>query len=313
LPLWSSISSSLPLFRKKYDTTGRKQVYQGQLVTFRPDIKILDCTIRDGGLINNHRFADDFVKAVYDTCVAAGVNYMELGYKASRKIFSPGQHGVWKFCGEDDIRRIVGENRTELKLCAMADAERTDYHADILPKKESVLDCIRVAAYIHQIPTALEMIKDAHGKGYETSVNLMAISIISERDLFEALEVLVKSPVDTIYVVDSFGAFFPKQVRDFTVNFVKLVEGTGKEIGIHAHNNQQLAYANTIDAMIFGASRLDATINGFGRGAGNCPLELLLGFLKNPRYDLRPVIECIQKHFLPLRRNWTGAIASLIC
>jgi 4-hydroxy 2-oxovalerate aldolase len=64
-----------------------------------------------------------------------------------------------------------------------------------------------------------------------------------------------------------------------------------------------LAYANTLDALIYGANRLDATINGLGRGAGNCPLELLLGFLKNPRYDLRPVLGCIEKVFEPLREK----------
>ncbi|MHB9154104.1 MAG: aldolase catalytic domain-containing protein [Endomicrobiales bacterium] len=276
---------------------------KGNWVMSRPDIRILDCTVRDGGLINSHRFEDGFIKAVYDTCVAAGIDYMELGYKASKKIFAPSRSGPWKFCDEDDIRRIVQDNPTGLKLCVMADAERTDYHTDILPKEKSVLDCVRVATYIHQIPAALDMIKDAHEKGYETTVNLMAISIIKDRDLYDALEVLARCPVDTIYVVDSFGALYPEQVRELTVNFLRVIEGTGKKIGIHAHNNQQLAYANTLDALIFGASRLDVTINGMGRGAGNCPLELLLGFLKNPRYNLRPVLECVQKVFLPLREK----------
>jgi 4-hydroxy 2-oxovalerate aldolase len=79
------------------------------------------------------------------------------------------------------------------------------------------------------------------------------------------------------------------------------VKDTGKQVGIHAHNNQQLAYANTVEALIVGANRLDATINGMGRGAGNCPLELLIAFLKNPKFKLRPVLECVQNHFLKLR------------
>ncbi|MCM8759781.1 MAG: nucleoid-structuring protein H-NS, partial [Candidatus Omnitrophica bacterium] len=118
---------------------------QGDWVTYRPDIKVLDCTIRDGGLMNDHKFDHEFVKAVYKTCVEAGIDYMELGYKASKKIFAPTQFGPWKFCDEDDIRRIVGENDTPLKLSVMADAERTDYHEDILPKKDSVIDLVRVA------------------------------------------------------------------------------------------------------------------------------------------------------------------------
>jgi 4-hydroxy 2-oxovalerate aldolase len=287
---------------------------KGSWLGYRPDIKILDCTVRDGGLINDHKFEDGFVKAVYDTCVAAGVDYMEIGYKASKKIFAPAAHGAWKYCDEDDIRRIVGDNPTALKLCAMADAERCDYRTDILPKKDSVLDCIRVAAYINQIPLAVDMIKDAAQKGYETVMQLMAISVVKDQELAEALEALAPTPVSAIYVVDSFGALYSEQVRDLTLTLVEAVEGSGKEIGIHAHNNQQLAYANTIEALIMGASRLDATINGMGRGAGNCPMELLLGFLHNPKFRLRPVLKCIQEVFLPMRQkmDWGYSIPYML-
>ncbi len=273
---------------------------KGSWVTYRPDIKILDCTIRDGGLINDHLFEDKFVSAVYNTCADAGVDYIELGYKASKRIFAGSKAGAWKFCREEDIKRIVGSNPRDIKISVMADAERTDYHEDILPKEKSILDCVRVATYIHQIPTALDMVKDAHDKGYETAINIMAVSIVQERELKDALEVIAKSPVDSVYIVDSFGAFYSEQIRDLTKFYLKAVEGTKKEIGIHAHNNQQLAYANTIEALICGASRLDATINGMGRGAGNCPLEMLIGFLKNPKFHLRPVLQCIQDTFLPL-------------
>lgn len=281
----------------------RDQNAKGTWVTYRPDIKILDCTIRDGGLINNHNFDDEFVKAVYTACVEAGVDYIELGYKGSKKLFSPSKNGSWKFCEEDDIRRIVGDGPRPIKLCAMADADRTDYRTDILPRDKSILDCIRVAGYIHQIPTVLDMIQDAHDKGYETTFNLMSISVVQDRELEDALKVIAKSPVDTMYLVDSFGALYSEQIRDLTLIFQRALEGTGKQVGIHTHNNQQLAYANTIEALIVGASWLDATIYGMGRGAGNCPLELLVGFLKNPKFKLRPILECAQKYFVPLRQQ----------
>jgi 4-hydroxy 2-oxovalerate aldolase len=287
---------------------------KGSWLTYRPDIKVLDCTIRDGGLINNHHFEDGFVRAVYETCVAAGVDYMEMGYKGSKKTYPRGEFGCWKHCDEEDLRRIVGDNKTNLKLCAMADAERTDYQTDILPKSESVLDCIRVACYIHQIPVALDMIRDAHEKGYEVCLQLMAVSVIPDHELDEALRIVAETPVSAIYLVDSFGALYSEQVRDLVVTYLKAVEGKGKAIGIHAHNNQQLAYANTIEALIVGASRLDATINGMGRGAGNCATELLLGFLKNPKFHLRPVLQCIQEHVLPLNGHmeWGPSIPYII-
>jgi 4-hydroxy 2-oxovalerate aldolase len=291
-------------------------------VTFRPELKLLDCTIRDGGLMNDHRFEDSFVQRVYETCAAAGIDYMEVGYKADRKIFVDSKAGPWKFCSEDDLRRIVGENAsatggsdgTGIKLSVMADAERTDYHTDILPRDQSVLSCIRVAAYVHQVPTALDMIKDAHDKGYQTTFNLMALSTVQERDLFDVLEVIAASPVDVIYVVDSFGSFYSEQVRDLTGKFVKLARDAGKQVGVHAHNNQQLAYANTIEAMLAGATWLDATIAGMGRGAGNCPTELLLGFLKNPKFHLRPVLECVQDLFVPLSKqlDWGYSIPYML-
>lgn len=275
----------------------------GRWLSYRPEIKVLDCTIRDGGLMNNHHFDDQVVKAVYDTCVAAGVDYMELGYKASREGIKQGEHGCWKYCLEEDIRRIVGENKTPLKLAVMADAERCDYKKDIAPKSESVIDMIRVATYISQIPTALEMVKDAHDKGYETTVNIMAASTIPERELDEGLEMLVESETKAIYVVDSFGSLYSEKVHYLVKKYLNYCRVAGKEVGVHMHNNLQLGFANTIEGIVMGANFLDATMAGLGRGAGNCPMELLIAFLHNPKYELRPVLDCVQNHVEPLRKK----------
>ena len=276
---------------------------KGTWLTYRPDIKVLDCTIRDGGLMTNSHFEDDFVRAVYQTCVAAGVDYMELGYKGSKKIYSPTEFGAWKFCTEEDMRRIVGDNDATLKLTAMADVERTDYHDDILPKSQSVLDMIRVATYIHQIPAAVDMIKAIHDKGYETTLNLMAVSVVPEHELDEALRLLCQTEIEVIYLVDSYGSLYSEEVQALTRKYLKYAEPQGKKVGIHTHNNQQLAYANTIESLILGTSYLDVTLGGLGRGAGNCPMELLLGFLKNPKFRLRPVLQCLQEHVAPLRKK----------
>jgi len=272
-------------------------------VAYRPDIKILDCTIRDGGLINDHHFNDDLVRGVYEADIAAGVDYIEFGYKGSKDIYDPAEFGPWKFCEEGDLRRIVGDNPTDLKISVMADAERTNYKNDILPKEQSVIDCIRVACYIHQVPLALEMIDDAHEKGYETMLQLMAVSTVHEHDIQAALEVAAQCPAAGIYLVDSFGAFYSEQIRDLTRMYVEAVSGTGKDIGIHAHNNQMLAFANTIEGIISGANRVDATMAGIGRGAGNCPLELVMGFLHNPKFKMRPVLQCTQDIFVPLAQE----------
>ncbi len=272
-------------------------------VYYRPEIKILDCTIRDGGLMNSSQFDEKTVRAVYDACAAGGIDYMEIGYKNSDKIFSPSEYGAWRWCREDDVRRIVGDNDTKLKIAVMADAEKSDYHNDILPKDQSAIDMIRVACYIHQIPLALDMLKDAQDKGYETTVNLMAISIVQERELEEGVELLAASNAKAIYLVDSFGNLYSEKVQYLLKKYLKHANAHGMEVGIHAHNNLQLAYANSIDGIILGANMVDASMGGLGRGAGNCPMELLIGFLHNPKYRIRPILECVENHIKPLRKN----------
>ncbi|OVE74860.1 nucleoid-structuring protein H-NS [bacterium E08(2017)] len=275
----------------------------GGWVAYRPEIKVLDCTIRDGGLTNDHNFHDEMVKKIYDVLVAAGVDYMELGYKSSQRIYAKDNFGDWKFCEEESIRRIVEDNPSDLKLSVMADAERCDYKTDILPRDDSVIDLIRVACYIHQIPLAMDMIKDATDKGYETFLQLMATSTIAEKELAKALEIAAKSDATAVYIVDSFGSLYSENIRDLTQFFMKALEGSGKEVGFHGHNNMQLAFANTIEAIVNGANRLDATISGIGRGAGNCPLELLMGFLHNPKFKIRPVLDACQNVFVPLSKE----------
>lgn len=227
-------------------------------VTYRPELKVLDCTIRDGGLVNNSRFTDDFVRAVYDTCVAAGLDYMEIGYKNSPRLFPTDEYGPWRHCEEEDMRRVVGDHdsaSTGLKLTAMADAGKCDWRTQIIPAKDSVLDVIRVACYVHQIPEAVAMIQHAHELGYEVTVNLMAISIVQEIEIHQALEVFVETPVSTIVVVDSFGALYREQIDNLCRTYLEAIGDSGKHVGIHAHNNQQLAFANTIEAIILGANQ----------------------------------------------------------
>ena len=280
---------------------------KGELVSFRPDIKVVDCTLRDGGLVNNFEFSEDFVRDLYKANVAAGVDYMEFGYKASKEVFKVEDYGKWKFCDEKDIRAIVGDNDTDLKISVMADVGRTDYKKDIIPKSESVIDMVRVATYINTIPAAIEMINYCADMGYEVTINIMAISTASENELDLALELLAaQSKASVIYLVDSYGSLYPEQIRRLADKYIRIAEKYGKRVGIHAHNNQQLAFANTIEALSHGVSLLDATMMSMGRGAGNCAMELLLSFLKNPKYNVFPVLRFLEDYMLPLKE--TGAV-----
>lgn len=273
------------------------------LIAYRPDVRVIDATLRDGGLVNDFYFTDEFVKALYLTNLRSGVDYMEFGYKASREMFDVNKFGKWKFCKDDDIRSIVGENATDLKIAVMADVGRCDYKTDIIDRADSPIDLIRVATYLNTIPAAVDMIEDASKKGYEVSCNIMAISNAQESELKVALEILAQTPVDVLYIVDSYGALYPEQLARLADIYMNVAAKYGKKVGIHAHNNQQLAFANTIEAVGDGVDWLDATYASMGRGAGNCAMELLLGFLKNPKYNVYPAIQFIDTHMNRLKED----------
>ncbi len=278
---------------------------------FRPQIKVLDCTIRDGGLMNKWQFEDDFVRRVYQANTEAGIDYMEIGYLSSESAFCRADFGPWRFCAEADIQRIIGGIEKKIKLSAMADIGRIDFD-DIPVKSASSLDMVRVACYVHQIDAAIALAHHCQDKGYETTINVMAVSTVGPRDLEEALDDLSKSRVPIVYLVDSFGAFYSEDIDVLVEKYMKHMPD--KTIGIHCHNNQQLAFANTISAIINGVNYLDGSLYGIGRGAGNCPLELLISFLKNPKFKLRPLIEVIESHIIPTSEkiNWGYFIPYMI-
>ena len=275
------------------------------LIAYRPDVKVVDATLRDGGLVNDFYFTDEFAKALYRTNIKAGVDYMEFGYKASKDMFDVNKFGKWKFSNDEDIRAIVGDNNTDLKIAVMADVGRTDYKTDIINRSDSPIDLIRVATYLNTIPAAVDMIEDAANKGYEVSCNIMAISNAQEGDLRAALDILGQAPVDVFYIVDSYGAMYPEQVARLADLYLNMAAKYNKKVGIHAHNNQQLAFANTIEAVGDGVDWLDATYASMGRGAGNCAMELLLGFLRNPKYNVYPAIQFIDEHIGKLKAEGT--------
>ena len=268
---------------------------------FREKIKILDCTIRDGGLMNNHNFDLRFVREVYKALCEAGIDYMEIGYKNSQRLFSTKEYGKWKFCNDQDIREVIQGIKSATKISVMVDVDRVDI-ADILPKQDSPVDMIRVATYVKDVDKAIFLANHFADKGYETAVNIMAISRALDNELTECLQQLEKEcKAKIINIVDSFGSLY-QETTEFLIKKAKSILKS-KEVGMHAHNNQQLAFANTIEAIIHDANYVDTTIFGLGRAAGNCPTELILGFLKNPKYDIRPILDVISKEFIPLQKK----------
>jgi len=282
---------------------------------FRPEIKVIDCTIRDGGLMNKSKFSLEMVRAIYTALCAAGVDYVEIGYRNSKAHFSTEEYGAWRFCDEDMLHKAIDgvPNPKGTKLAVMQDAHKAAAD-DMLPKEKSLVDLVRVATYVKDVDKAIALANSAHKKGYQTTINIMAVSTALDRELDEALQQIeAETSVIACYIVDSNGALYSEDVDYLVHKYQRFL--TTREIGVHCHNQQQLAYANTIEAIIKDANFLDGTLYGLGRAAGNCPLELLIGFLKNPKFDIHPVLDVISKEILPLKKTieWGYNVPYMVC
>jgi 4-hydroxy 2-oxovalerate aldolase len=280
---------------------------------YRPQITVVDCTIRDGGLMNNSKFSMKTVKAVYKALCASNIHIIELGYRNSRKMFCDKEVGPWRFCDDDLLRQVVDGIDTNTKLAVMMDAHKSEAQ-DLNPKDESPVDMVRAATYVKDVDKAINLANIANDLGYDTTINIMAISHAIDRELDEALlQIEEETKVLACYIVDSFGSLYSEDIDYYVHKFQKHLKT--KEVGVHCHNHQQLAFANTIEGIIRGANYLDGTIYGIGRAAGNCPLELLIGFLKNPKFDIRPIFEVLGSDIVPLRETieWGYLVPYMIC
>ncbi|GAE27410.1 4-hydroxy-2-oxovalerate aldolase [Halalkalibacter wakoensis JCM 9140] len=262
--------------------------------------KIIDCTIRDGGLINNWDFSVEFVQDLYEGLSAAGVEYMEIGYKNSPKLLNATEPNPWRFLDDHFLKEIIPEKKVT-KLSALVDIGRVDPD-DILPRAESPLDMIRVACYIREVDKGLELVEMFHERGYETSLNIMALSSVPENQLIEAFKMVKESSVDVVYIVDSFGSLDPADIAHQVKKFQEMIPN--KQLGIHTHNNMQLAFANTLTALRNGVTFLDSSVYGMGRAAGNCNTELLVTHIQKASYEIKPVLSVIEKHMLEMRQKW---------
>ena len=261
-------------------------------------IKVLDCTIRDGGICNQWDFDSVFVRSVFEALVAAGIDYMEIGYKTQQGVYSRDDVGPWRFCEETDLAQVV--RPSPLKVATMVDIGRVA-GKDIPRCDDTAIDVIRIATYAHQMDAALELLDRCLEQGFETFMNVMAVSTLSPDDVDTFLTRLAGSGVHNVALVDSFGALYPYHVRYLVHKYMNYL-GEGIKVGVHFHNTQQQAFANSIAAIDEGVDFVDATLHGIGRGAGNCPLELLLFYLDNPKYNVRPILDLVEE-FAAMRDN----------
>lgn len=269
----------------------------GLMTDRRRSVRVLDCTIRDGGCTNDWFFEEDLVRRTLSALSAAGVDVMEIGYWTTPGAL-PDPVGPWRTCSEEVLARVV--EPTEMKLGVMCDMGRIR-PSDLRPASESAIDVLRVATYARDVPAAIDLLHAARALGYDVYCNVMAVTTCTPHEVDAFLEDLRASEIDHITIVDSFGAMYPHHLR-YLIRKYKNWLRPDQEVGVHLHNNQQTAFANTIAAIDEGADFVDGTVYGMGRGAGNCPLELLLMYLDDPRHDVRPILDLIDD-YAALRRE----------
>lgn len=265
-------------------------------------VKILDCTIRDGGYVNNWDFSDDCVLATFLTAQRSKVDYFEVGYRkksATRK---------FEKITDDKLKFLEEYKNKKTKLLVMVN--ELEYDSTLFNDfDKSPVDGVRVACHVPEIETGMKICEELYDRGYEVFLNIMHIPQIEQKHFDILANWDRKNILTSVYFADSYGVLVPESIKDY---FDKFKAVGFDNVSVHTHNNLQMAFANSLCAIKCGAYAVDATVYGMGRGGGNLPIELLIGYLRenSPEYYMN----LIEKYYLPIynKNNWGYSVPSLI-
>lgn len=272
-------------------------------------VRVLDCTLRDGGYYNSWCFSRDLVTDYLEAVSVAGVDLVEIGF---RNFPQPRFVGPYAYSTEAFLDTLTIPDG--LNLGVMVDAKTILSSGDdpvaavdklFCARAESRAGLVRVAAHFDEVLQCQPIIERLKALGYFVGLNMMQMA---GRDsvLVSQLAAGVEgwSTVDVLYFADSMGSMDAGEVERSTT---ALRAGWTGAIGIHTHNNKSLAVQNSMHAMKIGVEYLDATILGMGRGAGNADLGILLGELMHEgvrESELVDVYRVGERHFLPLKDQY---------
>jgi len=238
-------------------------------------MKILDCTLRDGGYYTNWDFPKNLVNNYLKNIDRLPVEYIELGYIGKD---STEYKGEFNFLTVEKIKEV--KNQINKKIAVMINLKEfrdVEEITDTLKKYNQLVDLFRFAVNPNEIDSSLGILSSVKNNlGIKMAINLMyASEFYTNINLIEnSLHKLNKFEI--VYIVDSYGSIEPDLLEVF---FKKLKDKVNIKIGFHGHNNLELALYNSLIALKNGIQFIDATITGMGRGAGNLKLELLLTYL----------------------------------
>ncbi|MCC9168238.1 aldolase catalytic domain-containing protein [Pontibacter harenae] len=244
------------------------------------NIKILDCTLRDGGYYTNWDFDKALVEQYVSSINQLPIEYLEVGY---RSIPKKGYLGKYFYCPIYELEYIRELSEKKLVLILNEKDTKLEYLNNLLLPVKGLVHMIRMAIDPQNIAHALLLAARIKEMGFEVGFNVMYMSKWKEYvGFFDELQKL-DGIVDYFYMVDSYGGVYPSDVIE-TISLIK--QNSKCKIGFHGHNNLELALINSITAIEHGADIVDSTVLGMGRGAGNLKTELLLSVL-NSKYELR--------------------------
>lgn len=240
-------------------------------------VKILDCTLRDGGHQTNWNFESEFVEKYIDYCKNSHIDFIEIGY---RNFYDRENKGEFFHCDKKLFKRFF--DKKEIKnVGVMADVSRINLE-DFKSANDDFIDFIRLACHPDKIPMTLDIATELHKKGYDTFIQLMEIPNLKESD-YKILEKWDnKNIVHSLYIADSYSTAQPEDIS----KYVRKLNSLGYEkISFHAHNNINLAFENTISAIKSGVYSVDVSLNGLG---GNLDSKILLNYIEKES----PLIIC---------------------
>lgn len=237
-------------------------------------MKILDCTLRDGGYYTNWDFSKDLVKAYCKSMESLPIDYVEVGY---RSIPLNGYLGEFFYCPSYIMKELKELMPSKKITIILNEKDIRAYHVpELLKPCQEYISMVRIAVNPANFERAIDLAKAVKLMGFEVAFNVMYMSEWKENISFLNLLEGLDTTLDYFYMVDSYGGVFQEDVKGI-INLVK--SKTKIKIGFHGHNNLEMALANTITAIDEGCDIVDATITGMGRGAGNLRTELLLTYL----------------------------------
>lgn len=240
-------------------------------------MKILDCTLRDGGYYTNWDFDDELVQKYIDCTNKLPIDYLEIGYRNPKL---EGYYGKYFFCNLSVLKKFRKESNKKISIMLNQKSVTEDNVVSILEPAKEFIDLVRIALDPSKIEETIPIAKKINELGVDLALNVMYASQWCNDDKFISSLSHLNSICKYIYFVDSYGSMFPEDVRNICQNLSSNITS-----GFHGHNNMQMGLSNTLEALKFEVGIVDSTITGMGRGAGNLSTELLLTVL-NKRENL---------------------------